>query len=456
MTDHLSATRLSLKQVDLSALGHLERYALNITLGAYGLDEDQAERGTSELSRIFGGVAAEFDPSRPRRFAGDRTLPRSCYYTLSEDESGSDHKTLLQEMSAYLVGSTYPGLVSLFDTQGVNSFELLAVLAEIPEQNYRALDLRVPSLLIALRPLGQDAVLSDTYGDGSHYVVQVSYVLSLRTCEDVIDLRRSAARRWLVGRFNGHVRLEDTEHPVLLGREPLVDFSQLLPSLLDQWLGCGWSTGNMAGFFARDAGASGLIYPSARTNPWVSLENDVVTDSGGWCFVRYAEAPPMQTAFQVSIASDPWPTTAGYEPQMNSWVKEFIPVKGATINYEGSGPRSGSFSVRGVAEYNRALYRLSQVAAVLNEIDRDPGSDVSGRLAYMALYSEAQDISWLARVILGALLGDAESAATLKEATASAGSDYEREALADTQKLVEGSPQGFRASETLAQALRAE
>lgn len=453
MTGHLSATRLSLKQVDLSALGHLERYALNITLGEYGLAEDQVERGTSELSRIFGGAAAEFDPSRPRRFAGDSTLPRSCYYTLSADGSGSDHKTLLQEMSAYLVGSMYPGLVSLFDTQEVNSIELLAILAEVPQKNYRALDLHVPALLLALRPLGDDAVLRDAYGDGGHYVVQVPYILSVRTCEDLIDLRRSAARRWLVDCFNGHVRLEDTEYPVVLGREPLVDFSQLLPSLLDQWLGCGWSTGSMAGFFARDAGASGLVYPSARTNPWVSLENDVVIDSLGWCFVRYVDAPPMRTAFQVSVASDPWPTTAGYEPQMNSWLQEFIPVKGAGIDYVGSGPQAGSFCVKGVAEYNRAIYRLSQVTAVLNGIDPDLGSDVSGRLAYMALYSDASDISWLARVILGALLGDAESAAKWKEAIASAGSDYEREALEDTQKLVERSPHSFRASKPLLQAL---
>jgi hypothetical protein len=455
VTDHLSKATLSTKQVDVSALGEVERHALSTTLLAYGLghDPDEVERGRSELRDLFGGlVEQEFDPTRTRRFAGDRTLPRSRYSSLLDDVL-ADHKTLLQEMSAYLGQSTYPGLVSLFETEGANALELLAILAAIPKRNYRALDLGVPSLLIALRPLDRDAVLHDAYGPGCHYVVQIPYVVSTEEIRDVIDLRRPAARTWLVEQFHRSVQLED-EFPVLLHRQPPVDFAQLLPSLLDQWLGGGWSTGNMAGFFARSAGGRGLVYPSARSNAWVEVERRVVKGSSGWCFVRYEGAPQMETTLQVSIASDEWPETAGFAPDTYSWVREFIPVKGVAIAYEREGSRAGSFSVTGLAEYNRAVYRLAQVSAVLKAIDAKLGASVSSRLTQMALYSAGEDVAWLASVVMGALLGDASSVAALETATLSAGSDHERETLMDTRTLVTRSPRTFQATGTLAEALR--
>jgi hypothetical protein len=182
-------------------------------------------------------------------------------------------------MSAYLIGSTYPSLVSLFDSDGANTMELLGILADIPKRNYAALDLTVPSLLIAVRPLIADPMLRDAYGKATQYAIQVPYQLSDRTIGGVLDLREPAARTWLVAQFNRTFRLEDREFPVLLGRDRPDNFEQILPSLLDQWLGGGWTTGNMAGLFARQAGANGLIYPSARSNAWVELTDNVVTDS---------------------------------------------------------------------------------------------------------------------------------------------------------------------------------
>jgi hypothetical protein len=142
MTIPLSDTRLSLKQVDVSGLGELERSVLMAALAAYGfpLGDDVIGEGTERLSRMFGGTKVHWDSSVVRRFAGDRTLPRTRYFSLVDD-AGSDARTLLQEMSTYLGGSTYPGLVSLFDTYGVNSMELLGILADIPKRNYAALDL---------------------------------------------------------------------------------------------------------------------------------------------------------------------------------------------------------------------------------------------------------------------------------------------------------------------------
>lgn len=147
MDDHFCELRLSLKQVDVSALGELEHHALSATLLGYGLERNagEIEQATSALRDMFGGhVEVEFDATRTRRFAGDATLPRSRYYSLVDDDL-ADHRTLLRGLCAYLTQSTYPGLVSLFETDGVNSLELPAILAAIPKSNYRALDLGRPS-----------------------------------------------------------------------------------------------------------------------------------------------------------------------------------------------------------------------------------------------------------------------------------------------------------------------
>jgi hypothetical protein len=450
-----SEARLLLKQVDLSAVGELERHALSTALLAYGLaeDDDEIERGTSELRRATGAVDVQFDPTRARRFAGDSTLPRSRYYSLADDDFGFDDRTLLREMSAYLVGSTYPGLVSFFDTAGANTMELLAILAEVPDQNTRSLDLAMPSLLVALRPLASDSMLQDAYGKGDQYVVQIPYTLLVETIENVIDLRRPAARAWLVERFASDFELDGKRFPVLLHREPLVEFSQLLPSLLDQWLGGGWSTGNMTGYFAREARAGGLVYPSARSNAFVEVEHDIVTESSGWCFVRYADAPEMETGAVVGMASDPWPTTAGYSPQTASWVEKFIPIKDAQIEYERSGSRAGSFWVTGLAEYNLAVYRLSQAVSVMKSIDNELGSKVGGRLNQMALSSAAKDIAWIGLVILCGLLGDAASIARLELAAEEARSEFEQETLVAVQTLVARSPRNFATAGPLARAL---
>ena len=450
----LSDARLSLKQVNVSALGEIERSVFAATLRTYGLDyysKDDVDQGMASLSNLLAGAEVQFDSSGGRRFAGDRTLPRTRYFTVLE--GGSDGRTLLREMSAYLTGSTYPGLVSLFDTDGANTLELLGILSDIPKRNYQALNLALPSLLIAVRPLNADSVLADMYGKGNQYVAQIPYRVSDRAIAGVLDLRKPEARTWLVAKFNGTFRIGEEDFPVLPGRRPLVDFEELLPSLLDQWLGGGWTTGNITGFFAREAGAGGLVYPSARSNACVEIRDDVVMDSFGWCFVSYKGAPKMETNVQFSIASDEWPARVGWSPQSVGWVRELIPLNCVEIEHVRSGSRTGSFAVHGLAEYNSASYRLSQVTTVLKCLDSKLGDDVSGRLSYLALYSRAEEISWLSGVLYGALLGDPRSLVDLKAAATNAGSDFERETLAGAQRLVALVPPAFHATKSLAKAL---
>lgn len=450
MDEHLSEVALSLKQVDVCSLDELALYALSATLHAYGLKQEpeQIERGKSNLRDTFqqANLTVEFDPTTSRRFAGDRTLPRSCYYSIRNDSplAGSDGSTLIQEICAYLIGSQYPGLVSIFENLGIIAGELLTTLASISKKNMDALSLNEPSLLIALRPLARDEFLRSAYGNAKNYLVQIPYVLTEETVQDVLDLRRPEAQSWVVDQFKRSFSLGDKEFPVLLQREPPANFAQLLPSLIDQSLGGGWGTGNMVGHFVRQAGAAGLVYPSARTNAWVEVEDNVVKRSNGWCFVRYAGAGPMEINLTVGIDSGEWPATAGYSSNPYTCWEEFIPAKGTRIEFQRSEPLAGSFAVLGLGEYNHAIYRLIQARSVLKAIDMEHGSMVGGKLASLGLFSAPEDIKWLAEVVLGALLGHRTSMASLKSAIESAASEYERETLKETLALVARVPPTFQ------------
>jgi hypothetical protein len=90
---------------------------------------------------------------------------------------------------------------------------------------------------------------------------------------------------------------------------------------------------------------------------------------------------------------------------------------------------------------------------VLKCLDSKLGDDVSGRLSYLALYSRAEEISWLSGVLYGALLGDPRSLVDLKAAATNAGSDFERETLAGAQRLVALVQPAFHATKSLAKAL---
>ena len=69
---------------------------------------------------------------------------------------------------------------------------------------------------------------------------------------------------------------------------------------------------------------------------------------------------------------------------------------------------------------------------------------VGGKLASLGLFSAPEDIEWLAEVVLGALLGHRTSMASLKRATESAASEYERETLKETLALVARVPPTFQ------------
>jgi len=70
----------------------------------------------------------------------------------------------------------------------------------------------------------------------------------------------------------------------------------------------------------------------------------------------------------------------------------------------------------------------------------------------MALFSEAIDINRIANaIVMGALLNSRPTEA-LESMRAGAASDYERETLGDTIRIISDTPKAFRAGGSLARA----
>src|SRR5262245_1452753 len=107
---HLSSCRLRIKQADLQSASKTAREVFLAALGTYGLSEDprEVESELANFDALYGGHGnSQYLGSDARRFAGDSTLPRVRYASVLTTDLESE-RVLLREMSAYLIGSTYP------------------------------------------------------------------------------------------------------------------------------------------------------------------------------------------------------------------------------------------------------------------------------------------------------------------------------------------------------------
>jgi hypothetical protein len=111
------------------------------------------------------------------------------------------------------------------------------------------------------------------------YCFNLQYKVEEVQLSRVVDLRYPDTQEAFLGVF-----LPEFRH------EGLDGFLRMLPTLLASRLGGSEAT-NLIGSYLRTYGADGLIYPSARFDPWVQLQNDAIVDYGGWNLVDYRNAP---------------------------------------------------------------------------------------------------------------------------------------------------------------------
>jgi hypothetical protein len=304
------------------------------------------------------GVEQSFG-SRPRRFAGGPGLAPGSYFTLC-DQTGAftDGGTLRDELTAYYNAAS--GITPLICDSKVDQWLIPHLRSEAGMSDE---DLAYPFYYVRYQveretednarlrggdpPLGPGATMGITYG-----VRQFTAEL-----HRIVDLRVPDTQEWFVQTFVG-LELENEErtaretHMLFPPKPPLKSFGDLLPAIVSLETGGGMIFGQAVGQWLRRHGANGLIFPSARSNAFNRVRDGRPTDWGGWNLVLYTGADP--------------PVGANLFGRMATWRdRDHDHIR---VQYVGDGLERGSFSIRGVREFNLLEFdRNKQIASGIRE-----------------------------------------------------------------------------------------
>ncbi len=284
------------------------------------------ERRNREVAAKLGIDEFRWRREPRRRFSGGKTLPRARYYSLSKGDAGDDNQTLTNELNAYR------------DPEGeyfVEAFDLLY------KQNCDDLNIPSPRQAVAIlvapspRSLRSRGLTPPSQPIPSRLLI-LPYRVETHNIEQTLDLRFPQAQAWFFERF----RDGDGEFVRFAQKSPISSFPEMLPRLLQSSHG-GNDVTDAIGAFLRTSGVNALIFPSARSDAYVIVENGELKDFGGWNLVDYrgAEAPNLQRILQISQM---W-TTAG-PPGARL---DFVPF---------TSPGAGSWRISGIRDAHEKDY----------------------------------------------------------------------------------------------------
>jgi hypothetical protein len=358
--------------------------------------------------------------SRPRRFAG-MGLPRRCYHSVAHDASGEDQQTLAHELRAYrdplAVGMVEvldlaSGAVIDFGSEQVR-FEperALAVLIHGPER----LPARCRSLAFSRIP----GIEIEGIGGKEALLYRLPYVVAHRRIENCVDLRFPEVRRWFFEMFRTFGQSNDAQdlfhtyeklaigHPELptvaqsrfvfrQGRSQTPQsFWEMLPTLLNPDLGGGDAAGPGASLHAvahwmRNHGVGALVYPSARADVGVSIENGVMKGFRGWNLVDYATAAHGQQKLRIftSVLS-PW-----------AWLD--LPQGVKLVRGRDDSSQRDSFLIEGMVNYWARDY-LAQVRGLRRaRLNHGVSATTEGNLVWCACLLGMLLVRWVRMVFDG-------------------------------------------------------
>lgn len=378
--------RGTLKQLRLSNVGPVAARLFRETFPQFFSTREIPENSAS-IKELVESMSPKFrytetlDP--PRRFSGEPTLRRGCFYTVCRTDVGDDCGTLLNEVKAYR-DPVVCGRVHVLDSgvqrnpfTGEKANALLVVWQDAARSRY-------VTELLAL----QDAPQDDTE---QLVALEYPYDIIKATIDDVVDLRYPHVRDWFYETFSSEQEDEtimwlarrippsasatereaiteqcvtrQSRFRVTRGVPPVPgSFREMLPTLLNPDIGGGsaadsGSSLQAIGTWLRQRNASALLYPSARSDAFVRVEDGKVHDFGGWNLVDYRSDRRRRKEIFSYIETSPW-----------CWT-EFSP--GIHLDEPPEAGANGSFRVRGMEAYWRKDYEgILSALASLDELDR--------------------------------------------------------------------------------------
>lgn len=274
------------------------------------------------------------DIRRHRRFAGgDGLLSRGCYASICKDSRGDDEGTMSRELMAY-VDHRIPGLVYVGDSTSRALMDILATEIGVRD-GYCA------TIVLLFAPTDRAhlqayrSVYADVLGDAPDVPVRAfAFETRVEECviQDVIDLRLPETQQWFFDHFcdgDGHFLVKDGGSAS--------DFHDMLPALMDPSLG-GSATTHAIGSWMRSSGVNGLIFPSARSDASVTVEDGEMVHFHGWNLIDYRAT--ARTATETVRDPHGWPDFAS---------------PGVSLGTVDAGPYRSSWRVSGVEERYAAL-----------------------------------------------------------------------------------------------------
>ena len=346
--DIFTDTQLHLKQIRLDDMNEVAKSAMAIAFAGFADDirpsSDQIEKYLADRRVLTGVQNQGFDPTPYRRYAGEsRSFPRNRYYSITSTEAGDDHGTLVREMRTYHVPRK-AGIVQICDSTLSDDEPILSKWG-----------ISEPSLNLIFCPLaGKPNRFTAKFTDTPMpFLVNLPLRLESRYVKNVVDLRNPITANNFAKALS-RLRWPDTSSAFPL-RPELNGFDALLPCLLDQSIGGAGET-NIIGIWLRKIGANGLIFPSARVDPYVKVNKNVVREAQGWSYVDYEGAPAPEVTGAIHGEKN-WPDHITHTPE-GPQEPYFYPLPAARIYFEREGDSAGSWYVRGLRKSREALWRF--------------------------------------------------------------------------------------------------
>jgi hypothetical protein len=346
-----STVSLHLKYIDFSKLDLLKRAALEFGFGRFFTEElpndfAQEFHAARHAALEQSGIRIETEaPFRYRRFAGDATLPRGRYFSVSDSPAGDDHGTLVHELIAY-ADHDKCGRFQVFDPADPYAFADDSTTLTLSQALPLAITLSFQHDENGSSPLVEHLMNRGLIAQARTTRIEIPYELRTEKLDHAIDLREPLTQTWLYEclhagipglayQYSGdrvsssltwaenYPKESDVDMKFWLGGSKKIitygpcdswdghyyggpeNFMGLLPYLILPVRG-GSPITDYIGKWLRNNGVNALIYPSARNDVECVVENGVLTRATGWNLVDYRDAPTPHTEPCLIIAPDSW------------------------------------------------------------------------------------------------------------------------------------------------------
>jgi hypothetical protein len=256
-------------------------------------DIEDAEAMLASLSPEGREYEVRTDALPNRRFSGDGFLSPTRYHSLCQSGDGHDGGTMARELIAY----HDPLTTGLLDVDDLT--DRLATGAPLPGSIAPDLANGLQSALLISIPPFTASEHEWMHGaakrwETTHVLLPVS-VTEVRF-QRLVDLRVPRVAAWFTHNLTRlrWLTADGKPQPAFPRKEPLDRFIDLLPSLMAQTLGGGNGATRIAGQWLRSLGADALVFPSARSDSLVEVDDGDVTAFYGWNLVDYRAAHPAR------------------------------------------------------------------------------------------------------------------------------------------------------------------